>query len=129
MTTTRLFHAVGDIGLVGLGVDEVARDLPEVLGVVAAGALARVPELHQGFPPAELQDVGVPLAVPPIRRALVVDGDPAVRGRPFVAGSGPPRWAVSEVELGMGGAGGSSPQPSSGGGEADLGPLVDVGAR
>src|SRR5207247_10001401 len=74
----------------GLRTDEDLRDLAEVLHVVAALALALVPELHQELPVArELHDVGIALGVaadPDV--ALVVGGDAVVRGGPFVARPG-----------------------------------------
>src|SRR5258706_22363 len=67
--------AVGDVRLVGLGVDPDLGHPPEVLRIVAAGVLAVAAELHQELPfLGELQDVGVlrSVAAEP-HVALVVD--------------------------------------------------------
>ena len=82
--------AVGDVRLVGLRVDEDLRDAAEVLGVVAAAALALAARTASGTcRPRELQDVRVLVAVaadPDV--VLVVDRDAVVRRRPLVALAG-----------------------------------------
>ena len=88
--------AVGDIGLVGLGIDPDLGDAAEVLQVVAALVAAGVAHLHDELAIiGELQDLGILLAVaadPHI--ALVVDMDAMVGLRPLVAGAGPPQAAA-----------------------------------
>src|SRR5215813_5851397 len=79
--------AVGDVGLVGLRVNEDFGDSTESLRVVAAAVLALMAELREELAVlSELQDVGVVRAVaadPDI--AFVIYGDPVVRLRPFVS--------------------------------------------
>ena len=107
--------AVGHVQLVGLLIDEQLRRPLEIIDVVAALALARMPDLHQELPILrELQnlviaEVGRTLAASrtllvrqPLRLgrrraspvsadpnvALVIHRDPVVRFRPIVAGTG-----------------------------------------
>src|SRR5262249_18197139 len=79
--------AVGDVGFVGLRVNEDFGHSTEILGVVAAAVLALMAELREELAVlGELQDVGVVRAVaadPDV--AFVIYGDPVVRLRPFVA--------------------------------------------
>src|SRR5215475_1193875 len=79
--------AVGDVGFIGLRVNEDFSHSPEILRVVAAAVLALVPELREELAVlSKLQDVGVVRAVaadPDI--AFVIYGDPVVRLRPFVS--------------------------------------------
>ncbi len=82
--------AVGDVGLVGLRVDEHLRHAAEALEVVAADALPLPPDLHEELAVArELQEVRILVAVAANPHVvLVVDEDAVVRGRPLVAGGG-----------------------------------------
>src|SRR6266508_3151402 len=79
--------AIGDVGFVGLRVNEDFGHSPEILRIVAAAVLALMTELREELAVlSELQDVGVVRAVaadPDI--AFVIYGDPVVRLRPFVA--------------------------------------------
>src|SRR5262249_54533619 len=96
--------AVGDIGLVGRGIDPDLGDAAEVLEVVAALVAAEVADLHQELAViGELEDVGILLTIaadPHI--ALVVDMDAVVRLRPLVtlarSAPGPQQRAVGVVD-------------------------------
>src|SRR5262245_11974698 len=94
--------AVGDIGLVGLGIDPDFCDATEILQVVAALVAAELADLEEEFAfLGELQDVRVLLAVaadPDV--AFVVDVDAVVGLRPLVALAGSaPRFG--EVAVGV----------------------------
>jgi hypothetical protein len=79
--------AVGDIGLVGFGVDPDLGDPAEILAVVAAGTAAGAADLHEKLSVfGELQNMGVGLAIaanPHI--ALVVDMNTVIGSRPFIS--------------------------------------------
>ena len=93
--------AVGDVGLVGLGIDPDLGHAAEVFQVVAAGVLAMAAHLHQELAVAgefeHVRVLGTVAADPHI--ALVVDVHAVVGVRPFVTrpGSAPGAHQVARL--------------------------------
>src|SRR5690606_7677118 len=94
--------AVGQVGLVGGGIERDLGDAAKMLGALTVGGLARLPDRQQDLAVArELQDVRIALTVaanPDV--VLVIDRDAVVRRGPLVslAFTAP---GVDEVALGV----------------------------